>query len=301
MADRLSTNDTEVQDDGSLLDPEDLLILGFNLSSQESMEAVVEHFAKFGQIASFSPLDGVIGACVLIGYEKAESAQAAAAADPPLVIEDRQVVIMQHADFQNGQLSADNEHEVTISGIDLGATDDTFARLHAQVQSHGNVASWKVVWLAHGAPIVRLAMENVEGIASMFKEPFMFDDVQLYLISEDHLALAPQAHIVVFGGQPSPPEEDLHKLKEYFEMFGEISQMFVRNEPEGLMLLISYMSEEALYKLGGCEKHAPLGDELMIQCVKSEVFDKCDKNYYLNRNFFRLINQTENAWNNAYC
>ena len=68
MADRLSTNDTE-QEDTSLLDPEDILILGFNLSSHESMQAVVDHFSKFGEIASFSPLDGVIGACVLIGWK----------------------------------------------------------------------------------------------------------------------------------------------------------------------------------------------------------------------------------------
>jgi len=273
VAEALSTQDTSAPEDASLLDPEDLLILGFNLSSQESMDTVIQHFQQFGEIASFSPLDGVIGACILIGFSEPAAAQAAASAEA-FFVEGRQAVIMQHSDFQNNQLSADNPHEVTISGFDLASNEDTFARLKAQVEAHGTIVSWKVINLICGATIVRLAMESVDGIASMFKEPFMFDDVQLFLISEDHLALAPQAHIVVFGGSPNPSEEELHKLKEYFEMFGEISQMFVRNEPEGLMLLISYMSEEAMYKLGACEKHAPLGDELMIQCVKSEVFDK---------------------------
>ena len=85
----------------------------------------------------------------------------------------------------------------------------------------------------------------------MFKEPLQYNGRDLFLLSEDHLSLAPQAHIVVFGGKPDPSEEDLTNLKEYFGMFGDIAQMFVRNEPEGLMLLISYMSEEAIYKLGG--------------------------------------------------
>jgi len=305
-----SAQQDQSEEEGGLLDAEDLLLMGFALEDEEGQAELVKHFMQFGDIASFSPLEGVTGSVVLIGYKEDEDkfpgksaavmAQEAAACQmgpgfdaPALVVGEgesaRKVVCMQHQDFLNGALASDTPHEIAISGFAEGMTDDHFAELKGQIDALvgravseedqtplSQVVSWQVHTLATGQQIVRLAMSNIEGVIEMFRFPFTYQDRHLFLLSEDHLSLAPQAHIVVFGGfkDSDPTEDDLNKLKAYFTQFGDIAQMFVRNEAEGLMLLISYMSEEAIYRLGECEKHEPLGDPLMIQCVKSDVFDK---------------------------